>query len=63
MYIWYSPAIPPPGDGDGLKDDMYGGAVTQGKMIPRPPLWVGEGYLWGGCRPPGRTIYACIHTW
>ena len=47
MYIWYymvqSCYPSPPLDGDGLRDDVYGGAVTQGKMIPRPPLWVVEG--------------------
>ena len=49
MYIWYSPATHSSRDGDGLKDDVYGGSVTQGTTIeggiagrrPGPYIWYG----------------------
>ena len=33
---------PPPWDGDSLADDVYGGAVAQGNLIPGLFVWVGR---------------------
>ena len=69
MYLYMvQPCYPPlpasPRDGDGLKDDVYGGAVTQGKMMPRLPCGLGRDTIEGGegCRQPACTIYIYIYV-
>ena len=67
IYIYICNYIDIYGTGDGLKDDVYGGAVTQGKMMPRLPCGLGRDTiergipLGEGCRQPACTIYIYMY--